>query len=185
VALTPFGFFSIVQKPNTTNLTIRSRARRDLDSLRSKYLPRLSPTLADVGTDYRYRARAGHQALADAFARIARDISYNNFKKLVATRMGRQRAEVYHAGEEKDCHVGIGKTRNYAQRTARSKSGFFCKHQGQLLAPTTSLSRWGLGAETGTPCICALGGSKCTASPFIAGDWRRGRHRGANKAGLR
>jgi hypothetical protein len=37
----------------------------------------------------------------------------------------------------------IGKTRNYAQRTVRSKNGFFCKHQGQLLEPTTSLSRWG------------------------------------------
>jgi hypothetical protein len=42
----------------------------------------------------------------------------------------------------KDCHVGIGKTLNYAQRTARSKNGFFASTRGQLLELTTSLSRW-------------------------------------------
>jgi hypothetical protein len=35
--------------------------------------------------------------------------------------------------ENKDCPTRIGKTLNYGRRTPRSKSGFFCKHQGQLL----------------------------------------------------
>jgi hypothetical protein len=38
--------------------------------------------------------------------------------------------------KNKDCHMGIGKTLNYAQRTARSKNGFFCEQQGQLLERT-------------------------------------------------
>ena len=39
-------------------------------------------------------------------------------------------------GKNKDCHMGIGKTLNYARRTLRSQSGFFCKHQGELLERT-------------------------------------------------
>jgi hypothetical protein len=32
--LTPFGFFSVVNKPGDPHLTVRSRVRADLDALR-------------------------------------------------------------------------------------------------------------------------------------------------------
>ena len=57
---TPFGFFSIVQKPadkSAGTLTVRARVGVDLDNLRQRYLPSLGPTQAAAGTDYRYRAR--------------------------------------------------------------------------------------------------------------------------------
>jgi len=41
---TNFGFFSVVQKPGDSLLTIRARAAFDLDRLRDEYLPTLSPT---------------------------------------------------------------------------------------------------------------------------------------------
>ncbi|HZU35487.1 MAG TPA: hypothetical protein VFA18_06255 [Gemmataceae bacterium] len=92
---TTCGFFSIVQKPNTTHLTVRSRARLDLDHLRTQYLPELSATVANAGTDYPYRATVSHEAFAKALSRIARDIDYGNFKDEVAARMGHERASVY------------------------------------------------------------------------------------------
>ena len=59
--ITNFGFFSIVEKPNQKGqgmLTIRARAKADLEALRAKYLPAMGPIEADKGTDYKYRAVA-------------------------------------------------------------------------------------------------------------------------------
>jgi hypothetical protein len=93
--LTPDGFYSIVQKPRETNLCIRARVGADLDRLREKYLPALTETKETPGGDYRYRAWATHEAVADALAAITRDLHYDNFKSEVG-RHDRERAHAYH-----------------------------------------------------------------------------------------
>ncbi|RZU47151.1 ADP-ribose pyrophosphatase YjhB (NUDIX family) [Fluviicoccus keumensis] len=93
--MTQFGFFSIVQKPNEPHLTILSRTRGDLDRLRHHYLPELGPSLAHSGSDYPWRATAQHHEVADAFKRIAEDISYPNFKDEIADSLGKSRANRY------------------------------------------------------------------------------------------
>jgi ADP-ribose pyrophosphatase YjhB (NUDIX family) len=97
--MTPLGFFSIVQKPDdieTGTLTIRARARGDLDALRQHYLPGLGPVLVNAGTDYRYRAHAPREAIAAAMHALVSDIDYGNFKNEVQQQQGKARAHVYH-----------------------------------------------------------------------------------------
>jgi len=92
---TPIGFFSIVQKAASNHLTVRARAREDLDALRQSYLPSLSETMTKGGTDYPYRATASHAAFSDALAKIGKNIGYDNFKDEVASRQGVKRAQIY------------------------------------------------------------------------------------------
>jgi hypothetical protein len=47
------------------------------------------------GGDYRYRAWASHEAVAEALGAIASDLHYDNFKNEVA-RHDRERARAYH-----------------------------------------------------------------------------------------
>jgi 8-oxo-dGTP pyrophosphatase MutT (NUDIX family) len=93
--LTDFGFFSVVQKAGDGDLTVRSRVRADLDLLRERYLPTLSPTVKGGGTDYPYRASASHIAMAEAAAKIVKDIHYPNFKNSVAKTQGHARHDLY------------------------------------------------------------------------------------------
>ncbi|WP_203467598.1 NUDIX domain-containing protein [Dechloromonas sp. TW-R-39-2] len=92
---TTIGFFSAVQKPGTDFITIRARVRNDLDNLREKYLPDLSPTIAKAGTDYPWRATVSHVKFAEALSKIALDIDYDNFKDAVAKHQGKSRAHRY------------------------------------------------------------------------------------------
>ncbi|MFW6086420.1 MAG: hypothetical protein ACODAG_04385 [Myxococcota bacterium] len=92
---TTFGFFSIVQKPGEAGLTVRGRARGDLEQLRERYLGDLGEIRQGEGTDYRYRASASHAAVAEAVQRMVLDIDYGNFKSEVERRAGHERAEVY------------------------------------------------------------------------------------------
>lgn len=92
---TPHGFFSIVRKPHSNCLTLRSRVSEDLETLRRNYLPDLSDTLDKAGTDYPYRATVSHAAFAEAMAKMAKGIDYSNFKDEVASQQGIQRAHVY------------------------------------------------------------------------------------------
>ena len=94
--ITNFGFFSIVQKPGDTDLTIRARVRADLDALRKKYLPRLGEITKSDVTDYRYRAKVSRAELEEAMGKIVRDITYDNFKNCVAKQQGHKRAHIYH-----------------------------------------------------------------------------------------
>jgi hypothetical protein len=89
------GFYSVVQKPGETRLTVRTRVRSDLDRLREKYMPELSETFVDVGTDYRYRAFIDHAAFGRGLARIGEDVHYPNFKGEVARTQTSRRAAVY------------------------------------------------------------------------------------------
>ncbi|MFN7001302.1 MAG: hypothetical protein ACK4ST_14950, partial [Elioraea tepidiphila] len=97
--LTPFGFFSIVRKPEHAAAglpTVRARVAADLDALRREALPDPGPTEAHTGTDYPFRARAPQAAVARAIGALVAGIDYANFKDAVAARQGPARAEVYH-----------------------------------------------------------------------------------------
>ncbi|MGO9376216.1 MAG: hypothetical protein ACLQBD_29565 [Syntrophobacteraceae bacterium] len=76
-------------------MTIRTRIRADLDNLREKYLPSLSPTVEWGGCDYRFRAQCSHAEFAQALGEIAKAVHYPNFKNSVKARQGRKRAVVY------------------------------------------------------------------------------------------
>lgn len=96
--MTTIGFFSIVQKPEDKHdgtLTIRSRVKSDLIALRDQYLPNLGPIVANVGTDYQYRASVPHADVSAALQKLTQDIDYDNFKNAVASRQDYSRAKVY------------------------------------------------------------------------------------------
>jgi 8-oxo-dGTP pyrophosphatase MutT (NUDIX family) len=92
---TTFGFYSVVQKPGDSDLTIRARARADLARLKERYLPELGAIRSEEGTDYPYRASVDHEPFARAAAAIARDIDYSNFKNAVKSEMGADRSDAY------------------------------------------------------------------------------------------
>jgi hypothetical protein len=92
---TTIGFFSVVQKTGESELTVRARVRADLDRLREKYLPELTPTESGTGTDYPHRGRVSHEAFARALGQLARDIQYGNFKNKIYAEQGGDRAHVY------------------------------------------------------------------------------------------
>jgi 8-oxo-dGTP pyrophosphatase MutT (NUDIX family) len=93
--MTTIGFFSVVQKPGTDFLTVRSRVRGDLDALRSRYLPDLSKSIDHAGTDYPWRATVPHLSFSAAIARMVSDIDYGNFKNEISARQGKGRAKRY------------------------------------------------------------------------------------------
>jgi 8-oxo-dGTP pyrophosphatase MutT (NUDIX family) len=93
--MTTFGFFSVVQKKGTKQLTVRARVQNDLDRLRRQYLPTLSLTQETLGSDYRYRATVSHADLGAAMARIVGDIHYHNFKSEIDHVQGHARESVY------------------------------------------------------------------------------------------
>lgn len=96
--LTDFGFFSVVEKPGDGRdgaLTVRARAREDLEALRARYLPELGEIQEGGASDYEYRARVAREPLALAVAQIVRGIDYANFKSTVGARQGHERAAVY------------------------------------------------------------------------------------------
>ena len=97
--VTTFGFYSVVRKPwdrETQTLTVRARAREDLETLRSKYLPTLGEIAEDESADYRFRAQAPREDVAKAFAAAVSDIDYDNFKAAITQRMGWARERIYH-----------------------------------------------------------------------------------------
>lgn len=96
--LTPFGFFSIVQKSFEPHglLTIRARSRGDLENLRDQYLEsKMSQIIEDVHADYQFRATVINKDWAEAVGRMTMDIDYDNFKNEVKARQGSERAGIY------------------------------------------------------------------------------------------
>jgi hypothetical protein len=93
--LTTIGFFSVVQKRGESGLTVRARAASDLDRLREKYLPEVSATIPNAGTDYPFRGTITHTDFARGLAKMGGDIHYENFKSEGARKMGRKREAVY------------------------------------------------------------------------------------------
>lgn len=95
--ITKYGFFSVVQKAGSAKdeLTVRSRVRADLESLKLKYLPELGTITESPSTDYRYRAKAKRSDVMAALVKAVGDIDYSNFKDEVAKVQGKSRAHVY------------------------------------------------------------------------------------------
>jgi len=97
--LTKFGFFSIVLKGGdvaANTLTVRGRARTDLEALRDRYLPDMGEIVVGGGTDYKYRAKVPRASLGAAMQQIILDIDYSNFKDEVAHEQGPGRCHLYH-----------------------------------------------------------------------------------------
>jgi hypothetical protein len=97
--MTPVGFFSVVRKPTDIEgktLTVRARVREDLEALKTKYLPELDEIQESEVNDYRYRAVATQEAVAQAMARLVNDLDYDNFKNAVAAYSTRWRTR-FHA----------------------------------------------------------------------------------------
>lgn len=139
--MTNFGFFSIVQKADdksSPTLTIRSRSKKDLETLRDKYLPQLGPIKEGAGTDYRYRAKAPKADLAIALLQITQDIDYSNFKDSVQARQGQERADLYHKvwsvlyqlKESKPVPVAVAKPQH---PSSDSFGGILFDEQGRVL----------------------------------------------------
>ena len=97
--ITPFGFFSIVQKPADIpqgTLTLRARVKSDLETLKAQLLPTLGLISESNSNDYRFRAQAPQEDVAQAMDQMARQVRYSNFKNEVAKRQGQARAHLYH-----------------------------------------------------------------------------------------
>jgi hypothetical protein len=96
--ITKFGFFSVVEKPSDQgegSLTIRARSKKDLENLKKNYLPEMSEIETSDNTDYKYRATAPREYIAEAFMQAIQDIHYSNFKDEVKKKQGHGRASVY------------------------------------------------------------------------------------------
>jgi len=96
--MTDFGFFSIVQKPDDLaagTLTVRSRAREDLENLQTRFSMFPSTIIESAETDYRIRLKMKAKDLAVVIGATVQDISYSNFKSRVSKSQGHARAHVY------------------------------------------------------------------------------------------
>ena len=92
---TDCGFFSVVCKEGRPEICLRARAAIDLEEFRARHCPSLSPTAANCGTDYQYRAWASPDAVTAALASVVAALKYTNFKKRVGQTQGAGRAAVY------------------------------------------------------------------------------------------
>lgn len=90
----PCGFYSVVEKSRGDTLTVRARARADLERLREQWLPELTATQAGGGTDYPYRATATRAQIAAALGRFVESLGYANFKDEVRRELGGERAHL-------------------------------------------------------------------------------------------
>jgi hypothetical protein len=98
--LTPIGFFSIVKKPYDEpgpkgTVTIRARAKEDLQQLGKRYLPSMGPIEEATNADYRFRATAKQTDVGMAVAELALHIDYSNFKNEVYRQQGATREMIY------------------------------------------------------------------------------------------
>lgn len=93
---TDTGYYSVVQKPGQSKLTVRARARGDLERLRERYLPELGEITASTGTDYPFRAMVSREAFGVALVRVVEKLDYTNFKSMIARELGHARADTYH-----------------------------------------------------------------------------------------
>jgi hypothetical protein len=77
------GFYSTVRKPDQTDeLTVRSRARIDLEKL-GKKIGRDVNILENSGTDYPFRIVIAKEVWRDYLKLSAMDITYDNFKATI------------------------------------------------------------------------------------------------------
>jgi hypothetical protein len=89
------GFYSVVaHRRDPEKLIVRARAREDLEALRGR-IPELR-VFSDRAADYRWRAVVTRAEWVAAVAELATELDYDNFKRAVGDRQGRERERLYH-----------------------------------------------------------------------------------------
>ena len=89
------GFYSVVaHRRDPGRLIVRARAREDLEVLREQ-IPELR-IYSDPDADYRWRGVVTRAEWVAAVAELATELDYDNFKRAVADRQGRERERLYH-----------------------------------------------------------------------------------------
>jgi hypothetical protein len=112
--VTTTGFYSIVEKPwdrEPGTLTVRARAREDLEALRGAGLPELGDIKEDRAADYRFRAQAPKVAVARVVEAQISAIDYDNFKSAVGERQGARREQIYHDAWSAFHQIQVGRGR--------------------------------------------------------------------------
>lgn len=93
------GFFSVVDKKSQPRgvgeVCIRARVAADFDSLRQLYFPDMPDVILETNTDYPYRIYVGKKAWAKVAALMSEDVTYDNFKSMVAKEQGYDRSHLY------------------------------------------------------------------------------------------
>jgi 8-oxo-dGTP pyrophosphatase MutT (NUDIX family) len=130
---TPIGYYSIVQKPRTTYLTVRARVLSDLIALRERYLPELSAPKATPGNDYPYRATVSHEAFSKALGKMVLDLDYDNFKNTVRSQQGPAREKCYHRVWE--TLRGLSETESALPWPNKAPAGLKVAYGGVVLDP--------------------------------------------------
>jgi len=94
---TNVGYISIVENSDNSNeVMLRARARKDLDTFRTLYLPTNAPKVKFYQTnDYPYRITIKKEDCALAMANAVRNIDYANFKSSVTKKQGWERSSIY------------------------------------------------------------------------------------------
>lgn len=92
------GFYSAVAHRNKPgHVLVRARVKDDLRALK-KQLPKAkipSRIFSDMRADYPWRLVLSAEEWAEAMAKLAADVDYDNFKNAVKDRQGVKRANVY------------------------------------------------------------------------------------------
>lgn len=91
--MTTIGFFSIVEKPKGV-ICVRSRVKRDLERFRDAICCH-DPIVKNVMSDYRYRMEMSPRKFEREFYRLAKLITYDNFKNEVK-KSNPRREKLYH-----------------------------------------------------------------------------------------
>jgi hypothetical protein len=95
---TTIGFFSVVKKQLSGaqgELQVRARVDGDLEALRERYMPELSPTIVTPRGDYKFRAAISAADFAKGMIKLVQAIDYSNFKSAVFEQQGWERENIY------------------------------------------------------------------------------------------
>ena len=93
------GFFSVVDKKSQPRgvgeVCVRARVAADFDSLRQLYFPDMPDVVFETNTDYPYRIYVGKKQWAKVAALMSEDVTYSNFKGMIAKEQGYERSHLY------------------------------------------------------------------------------------------
>lgn len=91
------GFYSCVAHfQNPKIIVVRARVRKDINRLRSMYMPQLGDTQTTPDNDYPFRASVLKHHFEKGLAKMASDVDYGNFKDMVGRLQGAEREQIYH-----------------------------------------------------------------------------------------
>jgi hypothetical protein len=93
--ITTRGFVSAVRSRDGKQIVLRARVKKDLECLRD-VMPGMTEIAIYPNADYRYRAWVDVDEYADGVAKLAREVTYRNFKTEAALRGWSGRSWVLH-----------------------------------------------------------------------------------------